>query len=40
MSYEEHKRRQEEEIATLKYAVCVLDDDGTDMGTPPRGCAM
>jgi len=32
MSYEEHKRRREEEIATLKYAVCVLDDDGTDMG--------
>jgi septal ring factor EnvC (AmiA/AmiB activator) len=27
MSYEEHKKRREEEIATLKYAVCVLEDD-------------
>jgi len=32
MSYEEHKARREEEIATLKYAVCVLEDDGTDLG--------
>merc|ERR1719281_1786223 len=28
MSYEEHKKRREDEIATLKYAVCVLTDDG------------
>jgi chromosome segregation ATPase len=32
MSYEDHKARREEEIATLKYAVCVLTDDGTDLG--------
>ena len=32
MSYEEHKVRREEEIATLKYAVCVLTDDGSDLG--------
>merc|ERR1719310_1209747 len=32
MSYEEHKKRREEEIATLKYAVCVLEDDGSDLG--------
>merc|ERR1719311_1009010 len=32
MSYEEHKKRREDEIATLKYAVCVLEDDGTDLG--------
>jgi septal ring factor EnvC (AmiA/AmiB activator) len=32
MSYEEHKKRREDEIATLKYAVCVLTDDGDDLG--------
>jgi hypothetical protein len=33
MSYEEHKERREAEIATLKYAVCLLEDGDSEIGT-------
>jgi len=36
-SYEEQVERRDAEIASLKYAICIMDDDGTDAGLRCEG---